>query len=102
VEQDNKGRRRHPARVACIEEARNPRRNRGGPRYKIPPTVETSVNNDLMAKAPSQPVVYIHDGIRRWWRIRRFQVMGALLRCVGIIVGMITGHIIALLLGGIR
>ncbi len=33
--------------------------------------------------------VEIYDSMARWWRIRRFQLMAALLLCIGIIVGMV-------------
>jgi hypothetical protein len=102
LEKNGNERKWHAARVVCIEQGRNPCRNLGGHRYASPPTVETPAYKDSMANAPPQSVVYIYDGMRRWWRIRRFQVMGALLLCVGIIVGMITGHICALLLDKIR
>ena len=72
--------------VICIDEIRNQRRN---------PLTATSMehtsapHNAAGQNRPVQSVIYIYDGIRRWWRIRRFQVMAALFLCIGIIIGMI-------------
>jgi hypothetical protein len=48
-----------------------------------------ALHNTTRENRPAQSVIYIYDGLRRWWRIRRFQVVAALLFCIGIIIGML-------------
>ena len=72
--------------VICIDEIRN------RPRNSLTATSmdhTSAPHNSAKQNRPVQSVVYIYDGIRRWWRIRRFQLIAALFLCIGIILGMI-------------
>ena len=74
------------SRVICIDEILN----RPGNPLSATSTDHTSApHNAAEQNRPGQSVIYIYDGIRRWWRIRRFQVIAALFLCIGIIIGMV-------------
>ncbi len=75
-----------PSGVICIDEIRNRPRN---PLSAIPMGHPPALHNATDENRPVQSVIYVYDGMRRWWRIRRFQLIAALFFCIGIIIGMV-------------